>query len=330
MGAFLSGLNAPIAKMMKLNYYFSGSPPLTNEARDRLAIATPCRLLSCHGSYIKYGHSWMEAVMRGEENSKKNTILLDSGAFTAWNQGHEMLLKDLLPVYYDFMSKYWQNCKEIYLINLDKIPGSPGRTADEKEIQECIEISDKNYEILVNWFGKRVLPVFHQGEPESRLYEVEAMGEYICVSPRNDLGEVHRVKWSREVHSKLKAETKTHGLAATGISMMTTVPWYSVDSASYLFTASTGTITLVLNGKMVNIAVSDKSPLRKDAEQHITTLNKSFRKVFDERIEYLGYTVDELASSANSRAECNMREIQFWVDNHHKFEIAKTPSLFDL
>lgn len=296
----------------------------------KLADSTPHRLLSCHADYTNFAHKWMGALMQCD-NPKKNTMLLDSGAFTAWNKGGEVTLDHLMPVYYEFMEKYWSSVNEIYLINLDKIPGSPGRTADEAEIADCIRISDENYEKLRNVFGDRVLPVYHQGENEARLHEVCAMTRYICISPRNDLHEGLRVKWSREVHSKMPAGILTHGLAATGIEMMTTVPWYSVDSASFVFTASTGSVTLCLNGNLVNLGASSKSSLRHIAGQHLCNLDEmTMRVTVLPRLAMLGYTVEILAEDHRARMAVCMQEIQYWVDNYHKFEIAPVASLFDL
>lgn len=315
---------------MAINYYFSGVSSHSDEDFLKLTAATPHRLLSCHGAYSKYGHLWLSGVMQGA-NPKRNTILLDSGAFTAWNQGHEVTLDDLVPVYWDFMSRYWTSLNEIYLINLDKIPGSPGRTPGAAEIADCIRISDENYQKLRSLFGDRVLPVFHQGESEERLMQVASMGEYVCVSPRNDLPEMQRVKWSREVHTKLPTHTKTHGLAATGIAMMTSVPWHSVDSASWIFTASTGAVTLCLNGKMVNFGASDNNSMRHNAGQHLSNLDPVvLERAVLPRLEKLGFTVDQLAQDHRARMTVSMMEIQYWVDHFHRFAIEPAAGLFDL
>lgn len=315
---------------MPVNYYFSGTGISKKEDTKEMAGLIPYRLLSCHGAYTSYGHTWARNVIEHEHSKEFNTLLLDSGAFTAWNQGHEMLLKDLMPVYYDFMMKYWTSVKEIYLINLDKIPGSPGRTADEAEIKECIEVSDRNYELLVKEFGPRVMPVYHQGESEARLKECVKMSDYICVSPRNDLHESQRVKWSREVHSKLERSTKTHGLAATGLEMMTTVPWTSVDSATWIFKAGNGTITLCVNGKMVDIGISEKSPTRHFAGQHINTVHPMMKKVLQDRIEELGYSIENLMTDHNYRMTITMKEVQHWVDNYYYLNFNESNTLFEL
>lgn len=310
-----------------LDYYFSGVPSYSDDEVHRLAQLCPHRLLSCHGDYVKPGHKWARSTIA---NPKFGTLLLDSGAFTAWNKCHEMHLHDLLPVYYDFMTKYWPYCKEIYLINLDKIPGNPGRTAGYDEIQQAIEISDKNYKVLVKEFGDRVLPVYHQNEDEKRLAEICSMTKYVCVSPRNDLPEGQRVKWSREVHTKIPAGIKTHGLAATGTLMMETVPWGSVDSASWVFTAATGNITICIAGKLLNLGISEESPNRFLPNQHYNTLVEPMRKVVEERILLSGYTPEQMTTDHAARMSFTMTEIMHWNATYHTCKTTNVQTLFDL
>lgn len=316
-----------------MNYYFSGmglSPVHDIHYCEKLAKKIPYRLLSCYTEYTKFAHFWSDLVTKQDDSKTFNTILLDSGAFTAWNKGVEMKLEDLLPTYYDFMVKYWEQCKEIYLINLDKIPGSPGVNPTDEEVEECVRISDLNYEILVKEFGDRVIPVFHQGESENRLREVSDMGEYICVSPRNDLPEKYRVQWSSEVHAKLPEGKKTHGLATTGSKIMKTVPWYSVDSASWMFTASTGSVTTVLNGKLTNIGISEKSSNRFQRGTHFDNVLPKIQEMMQERMGANGYDVEELRTNDGARCAFTMEEIQFWVDNFHKFDVVKPQTLFGI
>jgi len=311
-----------------LNYYYSGVAPLKEETVDRMTLNAKFRLLSCHDSYAKYADKWLSI---SSQYHKKITILLDSGAFTAWNQNKEVTLDPLIKVYYKIMEKYWSDCIEIYLINLDKIPGAPGRTADQKEMDECEKISDHNFEILVKHFGDRVLPVFHQNESMTRLTTVCQMSNYICVSPRNDLGEKYRLKWSKEVHNNIPSHIRTHGLAATGFNMMTQVPWTSVDSAWWLFTAGTGSIVICANGNIPRIVgISSKSPTRHTKDQHYLTLSDHERVVIDQRLAYHGYTADEVAESYELRMLLIILEVNYWLEHYHKFDFIDEGSLFGL
>jgi len=168
-------------------------------------------------------------------------ILLDSGAFTAWNKGEETTVDQVKRKYSQFINKAGDMFDEIWGINLDVIPGERGRDPTPDELKRAVEVSDINFEILVKEFGNVILPVYHQGESIERLAEcvaqVDGRSNYICVSPRNDLHESLRVAWSRDAHSTLHKDyphIMTHGLATTGNNMVRTVPWYSGDSAAWV------------------------------------------------------------------------------------------------
>lgn len=315
-----------------LNYYYSGSG-INNAAFDTEEMliesvkACEFRLLSCYKSYVQYAEWWLSY---SSALNKDITILFDSGAFTAWNKGSEVTLDQLCTIYYDLMMKNFTAHKNIWLINLDKIPGSPGRTADAAEMAECERISDYNYKVLVKEFGNRVLPVYHQGENKKRLDEVVSMSKYICVSPRNDLPENQRVTWSKEVHALLPADTQTHGLAATGIKMMTQVPWYSVDSASWLFAASNGSVSICLNGKLKLVAVSEKSTNRHTEEQHYSTMPRLTQLAIDKRFEKYGLTFEDLSKSYGKRMLVIIHETNYWLKHHHQFNLLKQETMFDL
>lgn len=168
-------------------------------------------------------------------------ILLDSGAFTAWNKGEITTVDDVKRKYSKFIDMAGDTFEEIWGINLDVIPGEKGRDPTPDELARATEVSDINFDILVKEFGDIILPVYHQGESVERLREnvaqVDGKSNYICISPRNDLAEPQRVVWSRDCHGELSRNfphIKTHGLATTGNKMVRTVPWFSGDSAAWV------------------------------------------------------------------------------------------------
>lgn len=308
-----------------MNYFFSGIETFTGELKERLAAECTHRLQSCHGAYIKSAYNWADLAMR---NPGHQELMLDSGAFTAWSKGDEVELGHLLSVYGDMLEMYSPHMKEIWLINLDKIPGSPGRTAGEAEIREAIEISDRNYKILVDAFGERVLPVFHQNEDEQRLQEIVDMAPYVCISPRNDMPERHRVSWSQYVHG-LQPGMKTHGLATTGSQMLTTVPWHSADSASWVFAGAMGNITILMDQKLASISMSDESPSRKEMGKHFDTMPEAMTDVIASRIESHGMTVDDMKTSHGHRMAFNMLETMDWMTKLET-NVVEQPGLFGL
>ena len=174
------------------------------------------------------------------EGTYPRNIMLDSGAFTAWQKGHKTEVDEVSDSYERFLEASHGLFDSIVAVNLDVIPGEKGRDPTQKELHDAVIQSDKNLKILQERFGDIILPVFHQGEPEDRLEEVIGQARYICVSPRNDVAEVHRVTWSRDTHEAIAGRSKTHGLATTGNEMIRTVPWYSGDSAAFILHGAMG------------------------------------------------------------------------------------------
>lgn len=286
------------------------------------------RLLSCHGNYMSNAKKWCNYLDK-RKNPVKQTILLDSGAFTAWTKGHEATLSDLMPRYEYFLNNHLKDTANIWLINLDKIPASPGRDPTPDELAEAIEVSDRNFERLVAAFGERVLPVFHQGEDDARLNEVVAMSDYICVSPRNDLGERFRVQWSAETHAKLPAGVRTHGLAATGVAMMEGAPWTSVDSATLMFFAASGLVRAYINGSFQGLAFTEAVHLRKEAGKHYDTMTPTEQAAIREFAAKFGFpNIDILRTDQNARAALSLLSMNDYIDNYHRFKVRQQGTLF--
>ncbi|WP_102224675.1 hypothetical protein [Acidimangrovimonas sediminis] len=180
-------------------------------------------------------------------------IILDSGAFTAWNKPADkrvpVSLEDLIPAYERFLSEGDSLFDEVWLVNLDVIPGEPGRDATPDEIAHATACSDANLKRLRCEFGDKVLPVFHQGEGTERLLEVidQAQG-YLCLSPTNKIPEDRRWQWAtiaRCALSDLDCDVRTHGLATTGNDMIRHATLFSGDSEAWQKHAGFGKVDLI-------------------------------------------------------------------------------------
>lgn len=295
-----------------MNIFFSGSSSHTVRATDgrkagtdddpRLieAAETHYRLFSCHGAYIKTAQTTLETRIVGAGYGSRCEIMLDSGAFTAWSKGEEVTLDHLIPLYADFIEKYEHQLKAIWLINLDKIPGEKGRTASPQELVDAMRIGDENYVKLEKLFGPRVLPVYHQNEPVEQLLRLARECEYICVSPRNDLPEPSRVRWSKEAHALITG-VKTHGLAATGAYMMASVPWGSVDSATWVAIGAYGGIIIENDRSLRILQISDKSGSIKEFDGHFNTLSAVEQQFVASRIKQYGFEVEDLKEEHTCR-----------------------------
>lgn len=287
----------------ELILFFSGS--LGGKMLPKIMDICEHRLLSCHGPYMGVARKWLGAACE-HPKAKQREIMLDSGAFSAWSNGGEAHLDDVIASYDELVSRFVGNYRDIWLINLDKIPGEKGRSATQAEIAEAIKISDENFAILTERFGPRVLPVFHQDETPERLAVVLAQNpKYVCISPRNDLSEVVRREWSQRVHA-LCGSTWTHGLAATGSSMMRDVPWRSIDSAAWTQAAGYGIVRLCINGRMRATHISEDSSFRRQVDAHADHLPPVERDVIEACLAECEVTFEECRTSYDVRAYVNL------------------------
>ncbi|WP_438979922.1 hypothetical protein [Polynucleobacter sp.] len=155
-------------------------------------------------------------------------IIIDSGAFSAWNSNKSVAIEDVEQFY-----KYVYSIRpDAHFINLDKIPGARGRKPSEQEASEACEYSWKNY-LRLRKITDKILPVFHEDDEWKYLQMMKDETDYIAISPANDSHTKKRIVWLDRVYGDLKADYKTHGLAATSEKLLKRYPFYSVDSVNY-------------------------------------------------------------------------------------------------
>lgn len=298
--------------------YMSGTPRNDKHQRLENSLCTH-RLFSLHGSYKRAVMNWLENTKQEAANGHPypRYIMLDSGAFTAWNAGEQTHLDDVFRAYDEFEKNSEGLFDEIWMINLDKIPGERGRDPTVAELNEALEISDINYERLVSRFGERILPVFHQGEPDKRMFELAEIAKYICISPRNDVHEGLRKIWSQERHFLLHKKYPshmTHGLATTGNLMIQDVPWYSVDSAAWIIHAAYGKLDIFEGRKYTNYFVTYEGGKQKREASHVDNLLPAKRERVIDAISQYGFTLQEVREDVRPRSLVCMGELTRFVD----------------
>jgi hypothetical protein len=280
------------------------------------------RLFSLHGSYEAAVHKWLAMVMKKPDLTYPKFMMLDSGAFTAWNKGHHTSLSEVTQAYDKFTKVGDPYFEETWMVNLDVIPGEKGRTATLQEMKDAIVTSDENFKRLVDRYGERVLPVFHQDEPEERLFEIAEMAEYFCISPRNDLHEASRCRWSKSAHMILSdhyPKARTHGLATTGNDMIREVPWHSIDSAAWVLHAGFGMVDIFEGRKYRNYFVSYEGEKEKTKGIHIDSMVPEKRKRVLEMIESYNFTLKEVQTNSRIRTLVCMGELNkyaVWAEKH--------------
>lgn len=308
-----------------MNFFFSGTPKCDKWQPIENSLISH-RLFSLHGSYERAVINWFDSpkigIAANLDKPKPTALLADSGAFTSWKSGHITSIEEVLSSYGKFFERADKYFKEVYAINLDVIPGSAGRDPTLEEIKEAIRVSDINFKILTDKFGPRILSVFHQGEPLERALEVEQMSSstsnYICVSPRNDLPEKQRVIWAQQVHAKLRPQTRTHGLATTGNLMLERVPWYSVDSATWVLLSTYGKCCFYWDTGIKKtysiIAMSNEGGHDRFQGQHYDSVEGPMQQAIKQRIEENGMTVDEVKTDARARMIFNLVNLKMYAD----------------
>ena len=304
-----------------MQFYMSGTPRNDKFQEKEDSICTH-RLFSLHGSYEAAVLKWLRLVIKNPDRVYPKFMMLDSGAFTAWNKGHHTELSEVTAAYDKFTAVGDPMFEETWMVNLDVIPGEKGRTATAQEMKEAMSTSDENFKRLVGRYGERVLPVFHQDEPEDRLFEVAEMSNYFCISPRNDVHEASRCTWSKSAHLLLEdhyPDAKTHGLATTGNNMIREVPWHSIDSAAWVLHAGFGMVDIFEGTKYRNYFVSYEGEKEKKKGIHIDSMVPDKRERVLAMIDSYGFTLNEVQTNSRIRTLVCMGDLNkyaVWAEAH--------------
>jgi hypothetical protein len=112
--------------------------------------------------------------------------------------------------------------------------------------------------------------------------------------------------------------------------MLRQVPWYSVDSASWLYAAVMGKIKFLHQGKLKDMAVSNENPNRYEAGNHITTVPKHMADIIAERAAIHGLTIQQLQEEHMARRVMTGLEIVEWLKVLPNANAMYQDSLFEL
>lgn len=181
------------------------------------------------------------------DDTKKIALMLDSGAFSAWNQNTTIDLRK----YIEFLREY-EKWLFSYVV-LDVLPAGKesARTAEANE--EGARLSDINQQKMKDK-GLSPIPVFHQGESFKWLERMLKNGEtYIGISSRKDLPHSRVIPWLDEIWSILadrdgRPIVKTHGFGITAMPMILRYPWFTTDSTTWALSAGFGLIYVPVKG----------------------------------------------------------------------------------
>lgn len=221
-------------------------------------------------------------------------IFLDSGAFSAFTLGVDISVED----YCEYIKR-----------NTDII-----RVEDNVVMASVLDgIGDPlqtwRNQLEMELRGAKPLPCFHAGEDERYLewyvqnYEYITLGGMVGSSTKQLCIWLDRM-WDRYLtDGSGRARIKVHGFGITAVPIMERYPWYSCDSSSWIQSAAFGSIVTPNYGPL---SVSEKSPSRHDAGQHVTTLTPIEQDHILQYLEEQGFTYERLSTVYESRAAYNL------------------------
>jgi hypothetical protein len=259
----------------------------------------------------------------------KVTLLLDSGAFTAWKRGASVDLKSYIRFCREHEERLYAT------VNLDVIPGSPELPKADPEA--AARGSDRNLQTMLDAGVKNVIPVFHQFEPLRYLTKmVEAGHEYIGISPSDRQPTAQRMKWMDEVYtllsdSKGRPCVKTHAFGVTSYEVLYTYPFYTADSATWLLLPGHGRLQLPALredgkgfdfSKQVILVASDKSSTARSPRQLVSMDMQ--RAVIRRYCEEFGFTEEQARNDYLVRSKISVGVYQRLVQYK-----AKSPARLD-
>lgn len=172
--------------------------------------------------------------------------------------------------------------------------------------------------------GLTPLPVLHYNTPHEYLVKWADRYPYIGIGgvPRNTTL-VQYINHGNEVFKyfgNTKA-IKTHGFALTAFQLLSSMPWYSVDSTSPSVHGRFGNVMLPKLTRHRNRLVTDYSGMnqilvvserRRDHKDHFHKAGPVFSSAVHEYLESLGTSVEEVTNEHLARDVCNY----VWVDRH--------------
>jgi hypothetical protein len=183
--------------------------------------------------------------------------------------------------------------------------------------------------------GVRPLPCFHAGEDERYLEWYVKNYDYITLGGMVGSSTKQLMIWLDRMWDKYLTDgsgnprIKVHGFGITSIPIMETYPWWSCDSSTWIQSAAFGSVVMPVYGPM---SVSEKSPSRHDAGQHVSNLTPIQQERILKTFEEQGFNYERLSTVYESRAVYNLwafGEINQRIDqdNPGRFKSAQ-PELF--
>jgi len=214
--------------------------------------------------------------------------MLDSGAYSAWSKGETISLRS----YIWYIKRHREHFE--HYVNLDVIPGSPGKRATADMVERSAKLSYDNLQEMKR-AGLDPIPVYHMGESMYWLKLLMKDGHgYIGISPATDAHTSEIIRWLDKVFLEItdasgRAKIKTHGFGIASFEIMKRYPWYSCDTVVWALRAAFGAIYVPIykNGKPDYSAIPECIVLSNSDRMNVATDHISnFGKLTHERVRH--------------------------------------------
>ena len=252
--------------------------------------------------------------MTTEKN--KVELFLDSGAYSAWSQGSPIDINN----YIDFIKENI-DVIDVYA-NLDVIGSAEGTWNNQRIMEKA---------------GLSPLPCFHYGEDIKWLnrylnkgYDYIALGGMVPISTKDLTFWLDDMFSKHLCDSKGLPKVKVHGFGLTSLPLLLRYPWWSVDSTSWVVTGRMGSIYIprkkagkwAYNENPWKVAVSNRSPNKKEAGQHIDTMTPGEKEILLSYIHEKGYQLGESRFHKEDQTY-ELKENEKWAQKKPENKSAK-------
>lgn len=241
----------------------------------------------------------------------KGKLMIDSGAFSAWNLGNKKG-KDIhvdVDEYIEFINEYGDNFDVI--VQVDAVTGKDGLDEghNEKQIATWENFLYMRSKIRKDLWPK-FIPVVHGGDTwdflDLVLNYVDEDGkylEYIALAGPQNVQANRNTNWWFEAFSRIEKSpnpnVKTHGLGMTTLDLLDQLPLTSADSSSWNAFGRYGSIVTPFG----TISISDRKLNRPDNYNHLPEVK---RNQIDAYLKELGSSPEKCLESIMERNYINI------------------------
>lgn len=269
-----------------------------------------------------------EFIIKGiEKNWFQGKLMIDSGAFSAWNMGIKKKRDIRVDVdeYCNFINKYGD--KFDVIVQVDAVTSKDGldegQTEKEKETWE-------NFLYMRSKIRKdlwpKFIPVIHGGDTweffDKVINYVDEDGnhlEYVGIAGPQNIQAERNTNWWFEAFSRIQRSSnpnvKTHGFGMTTLKLLDELPLTSADSSSWNAFGRFGTIITPFGP----ISISDRKMERPDNFNHLPLVTQ---QAVREYLAKYGSTPEKCLSSIMERNFVNMMHYYEYAELKRNTELS--------